>query len=52
MRTLTLGLVVSYLVWAASACQGDRDDEEPASASPASRLIPQSLIGSCVGRFT
>jgi hypothetical protein len=43
MRTLTLGLLVSSLVWAASACQGDRDDEEPASArgNPASRLIPQ-----------
>src|SRR4029078_1860780 len=42
MRTLTLGLLVS-LVWTASACQGERDDEEPAStgAKPASRLVPQ-----------
>jgi hypothetical protein len=45
MRTLTLGLLVSSLVWIASACQGDRDDEELASgsASPASRLIPQMM---------
>jgi hypothetical protein len=41
MRTLTLVLLVSSLVSTASACQGDRDDEEPASASPASRLIRQ-----------
>ena len=45
MRTLTLGLLISSLVWTASACQGDRDDPEPASgsASPASRLIPQMM---------
>ena len=43
MRTLTLGLLVLSLVWAASACQDDRDEQEQASASPASRLIPQML---------
>jgi hypothetical protein len=44
MRTFTLGLVISSLVGAAAACQGDsndRDDEEPARASPLSRLVPQ-----------
>jgi hypothetical protein len=42
MRTLTLGLLVSSLIWAASACQGDREDAEPASAGarPANPLIP------------
>jgi hypothetical protein len=40
-----LGLLVSFLVWPASACQGDRDDEKSvsASASPASRVIPQMV---------
>lgn len=44
MRTFTLGLMISSLVGAAVACQGDssdRDDEEPAHASPLSRLVPQ-----------
>jgi peptidylprolyl isomerase len=45
MRTFTLGLLVSSLVWTASACQGDsgEHDEEPASANPAIRLIPQVM---------
>jgi hypothetical protein len=44
MRTFTLGLMISFLVGAAAACQGDSDDrdgEEPAQASPLSRLVPQ-----------
>jgi peptidylprolyl isomerase len=43
MRTLTIGLLFSSLVWTASACQGDGDEEKPASesASTASRLVPQ-----------
>jgi hypothetical protein len=42
MRTFTFGLLISSLVWTASGCQGDRDDEPAStSASPASRLIPQ-----------
>jgi FKBP-type peptidyl-prolyl cis-trans isomerase len=44
MRTFTLGLLISSLVGAAAACQGDsndRDEEKPAQASPLSRLIPQ-----------
>jgi peptidylprolyl isomerase len=44
MRTFTLGLLISSLVGAAAACQGDSNDpgdEEPAHASPLSRLIPQ-----------
>jgi hypothetical protein len=44
MQTLTLGLLISSLVGAAAACQGDsndRGDEEAAQASPLSRLIPQ-----------
>jgi FKBP-type peptidyl-prolyl cis-trans isomerase len=44
MQTFTLGLVISSLVGAAAGCQGDsidRDDEEPARASPLNRLIPQ-----------
>jgi hypothetical protein len=45
MRTFTLGLLISSLVGAAAACQGDSsdrdDDEESARTSPLSRLIPQ-----------
>jgi hypothetical protein len=44
MRTFTRGLLISSLVGAAVACRGDtndRDDEEPAHASPLSGLIPQ-----------
>jgi hypothetical protein len=44
MRTLTLGLLISSLV--STACQGDssdRDDEQPATASAVSRLIPQVI---------
>ena len=44
MRTVTLGLAICSLATAAAACHGDsndRDDEEPAHASPLSRLIPQ-----------
>jgi hypothetical protein len=46
MRTLTFGLLISALVWTASACQGDsneRDDDQPSPASPAIRLIPQVM---------
>ena len=43
MWTFTLGLLISALVVTA-ACQGgpdDRDDEQSAQTSPASRLVPQ-----------
>ena len=46
MRTCTLGLLISSLVVTAASCQGDsddRDDEQAAHASPASRLIPQVM---------
>jgi hypothetical protein len=46
IRTLTLRLLISSVVWIALACQADsndHDDERPASARPASRLIPQVM---------
>jgi hypothetical protein len=46
MRTFTLGLLISALAMTAAGCQGDpddREDEQPASASPVSRLVPQVM---------
>jgi hypothetical protein len=43
MRTLTFGLLFSSLVWTACGDADDRDDEQPANASSASRLIPQVM---------
>jgi hypothetical protein len=43
MRTLTFGLLFSSLVWTACGDSNDRDDEQPAAASPASQLIPQVM---------
>jgi hypothetical protein len=43
MRTLTFGLLISSLVWTSCGDANDRDDELPASASSASRLIPQVM---------